>query len=32
MTSQDMDIVNDAYNICIDENKYFPDDCPLRGN
>ena len=26
MTSRDMDIVNDAYNICTDENKYFPDE------
>ena len=31
MTSRDMDIVNDADNICTDENKYFPDDCPPPG-
>lgn len=28
MTSREINAVIDAYNLCTDENKVFPDDCP----
>lgn len=28
MTSREINAVIDAYNLCIDDSKVFPDDCP----